>query len=104
MATTIYFENQRGEHYKVTLDDHAPAIIDNLLDQLNAIPAKYITADQFRLEDPMTIDIYDPGMKNKIGQLECENVFTDELYSKTNDDNYSRDGNDVQRRSFLPGT
>lgn len=73
MAHIIYIENERGEQYKIELDNENPAILDELLDQLNSQPFKYITEAEFKLKKPFTMILMDKTMTTKLGLVVCEN-------------------------------
>jgi hypothetical protein len=70
---TIYFENNRGEQYKVMVIDRE---IDSILDQLNAIAGiKFLSEDKFDQEDLITIDLTKEPDQEKIGELSFKKVL-----------------------------
>jgi hypothetical protein len=69
---TIYIETKIGEQFKIEIGDEH---IDQIFDQLNLGPAKYIDAKDFDPTDLMAINIVDINTEEKIGVLYCKNII-----------------------------
>ena len=74
MYSEMFFKNQRGEPYKIVITTENDKDINCLLDQLKTM--KYtetkIKPEEFILNKPVTIDIFDESNSYKIGEMTLE--------------------------------
>ncbi len=64
---TMWFENQRGEQFRIDTVSDDSKTVDAFFDQLNLRKFKFITQNDFKVTNPMTIDVKDGDIK--LGEL-----------------------------------
>lgn len=81
MYSELYFKNQRGEPYKIVVTTENDKDINCILDQLKKMQYTEvkIKPEEFILNRPVTIDIFDESNSYKIGEMTLEDFGIDEV-------------------------